>query len=332
MIRGEGKNRSGWFLVALLCLPPLITLAHYHLGLHAEWVGFSAERQEEPNPGTTPVAEDEQTSEEWVWRDFSAISLQECSMSTVETARSAMGDLGKLVLGGLGEVSEDDQQVWLEAILAEIEEEALDHDTATLAYLEDMVSHLIAEADLLIEVHLIHEELVNAFAVPGPAILVYQGLLDSLDSEAALAGILAHEVAHIELGHHVELLAILQQLGVHPASGLAAIAGPIINHSFQLDSEKAADRRGLARMLEFNYCPITYIALLRQIQAPQQGAQDDPLSHEAHDLLASHPSAERRACLANNQLVFLASDRPADYYYMGKRNLLLRMSQFRRKF
>ncbi len=42
---------------------------------------------------------------------------------------------------------------------------------------------------------------LNAFALPGGFIYVYTGLLKYLDSEAALAGVLGHEIAHAELRH-----------------------------------------------------------------------------------------------------------------------------------
>lgn len=42
---------------------------------------------------------------------------------------------------------------------------------------------------------------LNAFAVPGGYVYIYTGLMKYLDSEAALAGVLAHEIAHIERRH-----------------------------------------------------------------------------------------------------------------------------------
>jgi predicted Zn-dependent protease len=42
---------------------------------------------------------------------------------------------------------------------------------------------------------------LNAFALPGGPIYIYSGLLRYLDSEAALAGVLGHEIAHAELRH-----------------------------------------------------------------------------------------------------------------------------------
>lgn len=52
---------------------------------------------------------------------------------------------------------------------------------------------------------------LNAFAVPGGYIYVYTGLLKYLDSEAALAGVLAHEIAHVEKRHSSQRLT--QQYG-----------------------------------------------------------------------------------------------------------------------
>jgi len=45
------------------------------------------------------------------------------------------------------------------------------------------------------------DDVLNAFALPGGPVFVYTGLLKYLDSEAALAGVIAHEIAHIESRH-----------------------------------------------------------------------------------------------------------------------------------
>lgn len=46
----------------------------------------------------------------------------------------------------------------------------------------------------------------NAFSTPGGYVLVTRGLFDRMRSEAELAGVLAHEVAHVERKHHLEAL------------------------------------------------------------------------------------------------------------------------------
>lgn len=48
---------------------------------------------------------------------------------------------------------------------------------------------------------------INAFAVPGGFIFITKGALKILSNEAELAGILAHEIAHVELGHGLEAIA-----------------------------------------------------------------------------------------------------------------------------
>lgn len=48
---------------------------------------------------------------------------------------------------------------------------------------------------------------INAFAVPGGFIFITKGALKVLSNEAELAGILSHEIAHVELGHGLESIA-----------------------------------------------------------------------------------------------------------------------------
>ena len=49
-------------------------------------------------------------------------------------------------------------------------------------------------------------DVLNAFAIPGGYIYLYTGLLLYLDSEAALAGVIAHEIAHVEERHATQRL------------------------------------------------------------------------------------------------------------------------------
>lgn len=57
------------------------------------------------------------------------------------------------------------------------------------------------------ELHLVdNDSVMNAFALPGGPIYIYTGLLKYLDSEAALAGVIAHEIAHCERRHATQRL------------------------------------------------------------------------------------------------------------------------------
>lgn len=46
-----------------------------------------------------------------------------------------------------------------------------------------------------------NDTMLNAFAVPGGYVYIYTGILKYLDSEAALAGVIGHEIAHVERRH-----------------------------------------------------------------------------------------------------------------------------------
>lgn len=47
---------------------------------------------------------------------------------------------------------------------------------------------------------------VNAFATPGGYVFITRGLLDQLQTEAELAGVLGHEIAHVERKHHLKAM------------------------------------------------------------------------------------------------------------------------------
>jgi len=72
---------------------------------------------------------------------------------------------------------------------------------------------------------------LNAFAVPGGTVFITRGLLERMQSEAELAGVLAHEIAHVLRKHHLTAI----QKGAR-----AALAGEALNVAL-------ADRGGAAR-------------------------------------------------------------------------------------
>jgi len=94
---------------------------------------------------------------------------------------------------------------------------------------------------------------VNAFAAPGGFVFVTKGLLDKTLSEAELAGVLAHEIVHIEKKHH--LLALAKSARASLATQLAAsqVRNPVggVVASQLVNLGKNLIRQGLARRTEF---------------------------------------------------------------------------------
>ncbi len=99
----------------------------------------------------------------------------------------------------------------------------------------------------------VKENQPNAFAIPGGYIFVFDGLLLQLRDEGELAGVLAHEVAHVERGHFFKddkkiaaldiatLAAILLSGGNPAALTLAGAANLDIRLQFSRDNEAEAD-------------------------------------------------------------------------------------------
>jgi predicted Zn-dependent protease len=145
---------------------------------------------------------------------------------------------------------------------------------------------------------LLREPTANAFAAPGGLVVVQTGLLVAAESADEVAGILAHEVAHVAARH--SLRQILFQLGL--VASLRLVLGDQTGQAvgsavtqlgslrFSRDQERDADRRA--------------VELLARARLPAAGLQSffDRLARRdgaVPALLSSHPpTAERAAALA----------------------------------
>ncbi len=91
-------------------------------------------------------------------------------------------------------------------------------------YLQNIVDEIIKAPEIKYakqfdyKVEIINSNVINAFAIPGGYVYVHLGLLKYLESEAELAAILAHEIAHIDKRHSVQT--IQKQYGVSFLVGL----------------------------------------------------------------------------------------------------------------
>lgn len=86
----------------------------------------------------------------------------------------------------------------------------------------------------------VNDESVNAFALPGGFIYVDRGVIEAADDEAQLAGVLAHEIAHVALRHGTHQ-ATKAYLGELPFSAASSVFGPMSGAATQLGSEFAVD-------------------------------------------------------------------------------------------
>ena len=119
---------------------------------------------------------------------------------------------------------------------------------------------------------------INAFAAPGGYIFVTRGLYRTLASEAELAGVLSHEMVHINERHYVKLLqqqrilALGQEylLGRVTSATVQQLAGSGVElyaRSLDKDAEYACDRVGIQASAQAGYDPFAYLALLDRLGA-----------------------------------------------------------------
>jgi predicted Zn-dependent protease len=142
---------------------------------------------------------------------------------------------------------------------------------------------------------------LNAYCMPGGRIMVYSGLIETLDlSDPELATVMAHEVAHALREHTRERVsrAYAQQLVLSGAAavtgvgeGTANIANMIAEVTFQLpfgrDQESEADQIGLELMARAGYDPRAALTLWNKMAAASGGASQPKF-------LSTHPSSKDR--------------------------------------
>ncbi len=92
-----------------------------------------------------------------------------------------------------------------------------------------------------IQFHILEHDEVNAFALPDRHLVIYSSLITNCEDPRALAGVLSHEIAHIEENHVAKKLA--KEIGITVLAGLSgAQAGTVIKEVTKTLSSTAYDR------------------------------------------------------------------------------------------
>jgi beta-barrel assembly-enhancing protease len=143
----------------------------------------------------------------------------------------------------------------------------------------------------------VNDPSMNAMALPGGHIFITKGLLAKMNSEAQLAGVLAHETTHVVARHSTHqmsqqvgidiLLSAASQAGApQGAVSMAGLATQLIGLKYSRDQEQEADMGGLDYMIAAGYSPWGMVETMKILQANSQGGSAEWLS--------SHPSPGNR--------------------------------------
>lgn len=178
------------------------------------------------------------------------------------------------------------------------------NDPIIAEYANRVAQNIVLNSDAKVPftIKVIDSNDVNAFALPGGFLYIHRGLIEAADNEAELAGVIAHEVAHVAARHGMEQqskgqlinyasipLIFVGGLGGYIAQQVAGLAVPLGFLKFSRGAEKEADRLGAQYMWKSGYDPQALVTFFEKLQAKEK-KKPGTLAK----LFSSHPMTQDR--------------------------------------
>lgn len=167
-----------------------------------------------------------------------------------------------------------------------------------LKYLNDIgqkLAKLMGRDEFEYEFNIIEDPTPNAFALPGGKIFFHTGMLELMDSEAELAGVLAHEIAHSVLSHSYKQIGesaltgtaanLISSVLGNEAGAVSNVGGLLLSQKFSRDKEKQSDILGLRVLDAAGYSADGLYNVMAKLKKVSGGGAT---------LLSSHPASEER--------------------------------------
>ena len=197
---------------------------------------------------------------------------------------------------------------------AQVEQTAkMVQDPMITEYVNRIGQNLVRNSDARVPftIKVIDSDEVNAFALPGGYFYVNSGLILAADEEAELAGVMAHEIAHVAARHGtrqmtrlnwanlatIPLIFVGWGWGAYAAQSAVSIGLPLAFMKFSRSFESEADYLGLQYMYAAGYDPQAFIAFFEKIQAKEK--QKPGTLAKA---FASHPQTPDRISVSQKEI------------------------------
>lgn len=154
-----------------------------------------------------------------------------------------------------------------------------------------------------IKVHVVNDKEINAFAMPGRHLVVHTGLIDFADHQEEIAGVIAHEIAHIESGHVVKKLGKEIGLSILMNLTLGDIGGEVVRNAlstltstaYDRSLEKEADLKAVDYLLKAKVDPAYLASFLKKLDKESQ-------TPEVLQWVSTHPDSKERVRYINERI------------------------------
>jgi hypothetical protein len=239
--------------------------------------------KDDPEPGTTPVSGDVAAKDV----DPEKVVPVGGEMTKVKPGSiEDVGAVGNRDIGGrgLGNWYSTDTEIKMGKMYADQIEKSTRFitDPVIVEYVNRVGQNIVKNSDCKVPftIKVIDSDEINAMALPGGFFYVNSGLILNADEEAELAGVMAHETAHVCAHHAAREMTRMNyaQLGTIPLIFIggwtgygiyeaASLAVPITFLQFSRDFEAQADYLGVQYMYRAGYDPQAFISFFEKIQA-----------------------------------------------------------------
>jgi predicted Zn-dependent protease len=205
-------------------------------------------------------------------------------------------------------------------LAAQVERQSrLFNDPVVNEYVNRVEQNIVRNSDAKVPftIRIIESDEVNAFALPGGFLFVNTGLILAADQEAELAGVLAHETAHVAARHGAEtaskeqaanlasipliFLGGVAGVGARQAAGLAI---PLSFLKFTRSQEAEADYLGAQYMYKAGYDPSAMLSFFEKLQAKEK-AKPGTMS----TLFTDHPPTAARIAAIKKEIETILPNR-----------------------
>lgn len=164
--------------------------------------------------------------------------------------------------------------------------------------IQQMVSNICSDNNIApssINVHVVENKEINAFAMPGRHLVVHTGLIDFADHQEEIASVIAHEIAHIESGHVVKKLGKEIGLSILMNLTLGDIGGEVVRNAlstltstaYDRSLEKEADLKAVDYMVAAKMNPTYLASFLEKLDKQSQ-------TPELLQWVSTHPDSKER--------------------------------------